>query len=90
MFLSIGDRDLGLHSILTRGVRPHLEALDTSEHEESAINTYARMIGINQHCLRQMWTYTVTLRGLSGGRALGRLSPGSLDRFYLIQTGCGP
>lgn len=22
--------------------------------------------------------------------ALGRLSPGSLDRFYLIQTGCGP
>ena len=25
MFLSIGDRDLGLHSILTRGVRPHLE-----------------------------------------------------------------
>ena len=25
------------------------------------------MIGINQHCLRQMWTYTVTLRGLSGG-----------------------
>ena len=25
MFLSIGDRDLGLHSILTRGVRPHLK-----------------------------------------------------------------
>ena len=25
MFLSIGDRDLGLHSILTQGVRPHLE-----------------------------------------------------------------
>ena len=25
------------------------------------------MISINQHCLRQMWTYTVTLRGLSGG-----------------------
>ena len=25
MFLSIGDRDLGLHSILTRGVRPHVE-----------------------------------------------------------------
>ena len=25
MFLSIGDRDLGLQSILTRGVRPHLE-----------------------------------------------------------------
>ena len=24
MFLSIGDRDLGLHSILTRGVRTHL------------------------------------------------------------------
>ena len=25
MFLSIGDWDLGLHSILNRGVRPHLE-----------------------------------------------------------------
>ena len=25
MFLSISDRDVGLHSILTRGVRPHLE-----------------------------------------------------------------
>lgn len=24
------------------------------------------------------------------GGALGRLSPGSLDRFYLMQSGCGP
>lgn len=28
--------------------------LDTSEHEKRAINTYARMIGVNQHCLRQV------------------------------------
>ena len=61
--------------------------LDTSEHEKSAINTYARMIGVNQHCLRQMWTYTVTLRGLSGGNTwLGRDSQAKSPLLITLQV----
>lgn len=62
-------------------------ALDTSEHEKSAINTYARMIGVNQHCLRQMWTYAVTLRGLSGGNTwLGRDSQAKSPLLITLQV----